>query len=88
VSRNLGFCSIFVSLTRNKKQMRPIRNINLIKILALTVLLVAPFAVSMLFAQVAPPPPPPPPAGVPIDGGIALLLSGLAAYGAKKYFKK
>jgi len=25
---------------------------------------------------------------VPIDGGIALLLGGLTAYGAKKYLKK
>lgn len=35
-----------------------------------------------------PPPPPPPPAGIPIDGGLALLLAGLGAYGAKKIWKK
>lgn len=53
------------------------------------VLLIVPVAFNVLYAQPGPPPPPaPPPPGVPIDGGIALLLSGLAAYGAKKYFKK
>lgn len=88
MSRNLGFCSKFVSLDRKLKQMRPSKNINWIKLFALTVLLVAPFAVSIVFAQPAPPPPPPPPVGIPIDGGIALLLGGLAAYGTKKYLKK
>lgn len=68
--------------------MRSTQNNNWIKFFALTVLLIAPFAVSFVFAQPAPPPPPPPPVGVPIDGGIALLLGGLAAYGAKKYLKK
>jgi len=55
------------------------------RVLLLTILLIAPLAVSMVFAQPGPPPPPPPPPpGVPLDGGITLLLGGLAAYGAKK----
>lgn len=58
------------------------------KLLLVVVLMSAPFAISVLFAQPGPPPPPPPPVGVPIDGGILLLLSGLAAYGAKKIYNK
>jgi hypothetical protein len=50
--------------------------------------MLAPFAMTVLFAQPGPPPPPVPPPGVPIDGGILLLLSGLAAYGTKKFFNK
>lgn len=68
--------------------MKITRTISLLKFLILTVLLIAPFTLSYVFAQPAPPPPPPPPLGIPIDGGIAILLSGLAAYGAKKYFNK
>jgi len=68
--------------------MKIFRNTNLFKFIILSVLLIAPFTLSYVFAQPAPPPPPPPPLGVPIDGGIAILLSGLAAYGAKKYFNK
>jgi hypothetical protein len=68
--------------------MKASRNKNLLKFVILTVLLVAPFTLSYVFAQPTPPPPPPPPVGVPIDGGIAILLGGLAAYGAKKYLGK
>ena len=32
-----------------------------------------------------PPPPPPMDPGVPIDGGVSLLLAAGAAYGVKKY---
>lgn len=59
-----------------------------LKLLVLTILLIAPFAMNVAFAQPGPPPPPVPPPGVPIDGGIVLLLSGLAAYGAKKIYGK
>lgn len=58
------------------------------KLIILSISILCLIAPVVLFAQPAPPPPPPPPAGIPIDGGIALLLSGLAAYGAKKYLKK
>tara|TARA_Y100000385_G_scaffold236486_1_gene250609 strand:- start:317 stop:523 length:207 start_codon:yes stop_codon:yes gene_type:complete len=68
--------------------MKASRNKNLLKFVVFTLLFVAPFTLSYVFAQPAPPPPPPPPVGIPIDGGIAILLSGLAAYGAKKYFNK
>ena len=54
----------------------------------LTIVLLSPILITTLFAQPGPPPPPPPPVGVPIDGGILLLLSGLAAYGAKKFVNK
>ena len=42
-----------------------------------------------IFSQI----PPPgganlPPDGIPIDGGLGMLLAGLAAYGAKKFWKK
>ena len=53
-----------------------------------TLVLISPIILNVAFAQVAPPPPPPPPAGVPIEGGLFLLLSGLAAYGAKKVYGK
>ena len=53
-----------------------------LKIILLSAVVLAPL---LIFAQPPPPPPPPPaPAGVPLDGGILLLLSGLAAYGFKK----
>lgn len=68
--------------------MKAIKNINWLKFLVLAIVVASPIAVSMVFAQPAPPPPPPPPAGIPIDGGISLLLGGLAAYGAKKYLNK
>ena len=68
--------------------MKAIKNIKWLKFVVLAIVLASPIAVSFVFAQPAPPPPPPPPAGIPIDGGIALLLGGLAAYGAKKYLKK
>lgn len=46
-------------------------------------------AVTVASAQVVPPPiPPPPPPGLPIDGGIALLISAGIAYGYKKLRKK
>jgi len=51
-------------------------------------LMILPFAIQVVQAQTAPAGPPPAPPGVPIDGGIALLLAGLGAYGAKKLFKK
>ena len=57
------------------------------KIITLTIIAV--IAVSFSYAQV----PPPgsgglPPDGIPLDGGLALLLAGLGAYGAKKIWKK
>lgn len=59
------------------------------KVLVLTLMFIAPLAINIVFAQPGPPPPPPPPpAGVPLDGGVILLLSGLAAYGAKKFWGK
>ncbi len=43
------------------------------------------------FSQGGPPPPPPPPpppgSGVPIDGGIFMLLSAGLVYGAKKLYR-
>ena len=49
-------------------------------------LVVLPFAVQVVSAQVGPPPiPVTPPTGVPIDGGIALLLAGLGGYAYKKF---
>jgi hypothetical protein len=59
-----------------------------LKVLVLTLLLIAPLAINVVLAQPVPPPPPVVPPGVPIDGGILLLLSGLAAYGAKKIYNK
>lgn len=57
--------------------------------LALTIaLLVVPFAAQVLMAQPPPPPPPPPPPAVVPLGGLGLLIAGLAAYGAKRYFNK
>ncbi|HLP19001.1 MAG TPA: hypothetical protein VK174_01795 [Chitinophagales bacterium] len=43
-----------------------------------------------VFAQGPPPPPPPPapPPGVPIDGGIFLLLGAGLVYGARKLYKE
>ena len=68
--------------------MKPSYN-KYLKAILMLVLIVSPFAYSIVFAQPGPPPPPPPPPpGVPIDGGISLLLAGLAAYGTKKYFNK
>ncbi len=56
------------------------------KKILLTLLFLGPIAITVIFAQPPPPPPPPPPpAGVPIDGGVAILLAGLGLYGAKKY---
>lgn len=34
------------------------------------------------------PPPPPPPSGVPLDGGLSLLMAAGAAVGAKAIRKK
>lgn len=56
------------------------------KNILLTLLVI--IAVSISYAQVPPPGGPLPPDGVPIDGGLGLLLAGLAAYGAKKIWKK
>ncbi len=43
------------------------------------------------FSQGGPPPPPPPPpppgSGVPIDGGVFLLLAAGLIYGSKKLYK-
>lgn len=65
------------------------KNIQKIKIVVITLaLLILPFAIVSLQAQGGPAGPPPAPPGVPIDGGITLLLAGLGAYGAKKLFKK
>jgi hypothetical protein len=43
-----------------------------------------------VFAQGPPPPPPPPapPPGVPIDGGIFLLMGAGLVYGARKLYKE
>lgn len=58
----------------------PVKNSSVMKnkitsILALTTMFV--LAVSPIFAA-------PPPSGVPIDGGISLVLAACAGYGAKK----
>lgn len=50
---------------------------------------VAIIIISFTYAQI----PPPgsgglPPDGIPIDGGLGLLLAGLATYGASKIWKK
>ena len=50
-------------------------------------LMIIPMSINFTFGQTLPPPPPPQP-GVPIDGGLTLLLAGLGAYGAKKIFTK
>lgn len=69
--------------------MKAFKGINWLRFLVLAIAIVSPMVVSVVFAQPGPPPPPPPPpSGVPIDGGIALLLGGLTAYGAKKYLNK
>ncbi|MFN8310447.1 MAG: hypothetical protein U0T73_10835 [Chitinophagales bacterium] len=46
-------------------------------------------AVAVASAQIIPPPPPPPPPppGVPLDGGVLLMLAGSLGYGAWKKFK-
>ncbi|MCB0510436.1 MAG: hypothetical protein KDC82_06700 [Bacteroidetes bacterium] len=64
------------------------KKVTKIQIVLTALLLLSPFAVQIVFAQPGPPPPPPPPPGVPIDGGILLLLGGLGAYAAKKFHKK
>ena len=81
---------LLISLTR-KTILHMISNIHttkMLKMLFIAILMISPLAISIVFAQPGPPPPPVPPPGVPIDGGILLLLSGLAAYGAKKVFNK
>lgn len=41
------------------------------------------------YAQIVPPPvPPPPPPGLPIDGGVILLLIGGIIYGVRKIISK
>ena len=48
-------------------------------------------AVLFVYSQGGPPPPPPPPApptGVPIDGGVFLLLEAGLVYGARKLYKE
>lgn len=53
--------------------------------LALILVLVFTYAVS---GQVVPPPaPPPPPPGLPVDGGLLLLLLSGLIYGVKKVKK-
>ena len=42
------------------------------------------FMVSIGFSQTPPPPAQLPPVGIPIDGGIALLIIAGVAYGIKK----
>lgn len=75
-----------------KNKIRRMKNLNQLnwRYLVLTIaLLVLPFAAQVIFAQPPPPPPPPPPpAGVPLDGGLTLLLAGLGAYGLKKILGK
>lgn len=61
-------------------------NKKILVVAILAAMIFMPYAVIM--AQGGPAGPPPTPPGVPIDGGIALLLAGLGAYGAKKLFKK
>ena len=47
------------------------------------------FTVTLGFSQVPPAPQnPPPPVGLPIDGGVTLLLAAAAAYGVKKSIDK
>jgi hypothetical protein len=64
-------------------------------ILTLSIVAVSVFAYNAASAQGNPPPPPvggnaggppppPPPSGVPLDGGVSLLLAAGAALGAKK----
>ncbi len=48
-------------------------------------LLLAVLSICTLNAQIAPPgPPPPPPPGLPIDGGVILLILSGLIYGVKK----
>lgn len=68
--------------------MKNLNSKSILRYVLLTIVFVSPIVMSAVFAQPGPPPPPVPPPGVPIDGGILLLLSGLAAYGAKKAYNK
>lgn len=54
------------------------------------VLLLVFMLVVVSFAYALPPPPPPPggPSGVPIDGGVFLLLGAGLFYGARKLYKE
>lgn len=45
------------------------------------------YTCNYLFAQGPGPPPPPPPPGLPIDGGILLLVVSGAVYGINKLRK-
>ena len=59
---------------------------NTVKILMIVfIIMVLPAFIGTLSAQ---PPPPPDPVGVPIDGGLSLLLAAGVAYGSKKFFSK
>lgn len=69
--------------------MKSMRSQQVKIIIVLICLIALPFAAHVAMAQPPPPPPPPPPpAGVPLDGGLTLLLAGLGAYGLKKFFGK
>ena len=54
---------------------------------SILILLIGLFPI-VFFGQVAPPPiPPPPPPGLPIDGGLWMLLIAGIGYGIKKIKK-
>ena len=55
-------------------------------ILILSVFAILVISAGTLLAQ-GPPLPPAPPTGVPIDGGLSIIIAGCAAYGAKKMYK-
>ncbi|MFM2305593.1 MAG: hypothetical protein RLZZ367_262 [Bacteroidota bacterium] len=74
----------FVDISYNKRLMR--KSVLLKSAWALVLMVVA----VGVFAQGPPPPPPPPapPPGVPIDGGIFLLMGAGLVYGARKLYKE
>lgn len=74
----------FVDISYNKRLMR--KSVLLKSVWALVLMVVA----VGVFAQGPPPPPPPPapPPGVPIDGGIFLLMGAGLVYGARKLYKE
>ncbi len=74
----------FVDISYNKRLMK--KGLLLKSVFALVLMVVA----VGVFAQGPPPPPPPPapPPGVPIDGGIFLLMGAGLVYGARKLYKE